>query len=456
MKIDDVKSIFFLGIGGIGMSGLARYFAHKGIKVAGYDKTSTPLTEALASEGMSVCYDEALHHIPSDVDLVVYTPAVPDTHAQYQFFKERGYVIYKRAQILGLITQPLYTIAIAGTHGKTTTSSMTAHTLKKAGLDISAFLGGVLVEFKTNYLIGTSPYVVVEADEFDRSFHQLTPSIAVINAMDPDHLDIYGTEEAFVESFYQFILKSKKGSLILMKSGVPERFSPAMIEDIRARYDVKTFGFEDQCDWKIVAKPVNNEVVFDLVNEDFKINDIKIQLAGNHNMSNAAVAVIVGLHLGLMPDELVKAIGIFGGVKRRFDYVLKNDKVVYIDDYAHHPEEIKAIYQGVRSIYPNKKIVGIFQPHLFSRTQDFMKEFAEILGKFDKTILMEIYPAREAPIPGVTSTALGEMIHSQKVEVLSSEEIFDYVKEQDFDVILTIGAGDIDKLIPNIKKILEA
>jgi UDP-N-acetylmuramate--alanine ligase len=332
---------------------------------------------------------------------------------------------------------------------------MTAHTLKKAGLDISAFLGGVLNEFKTNYLIGDAPYVVVEADEYDRSFHQLSPSIAVINAMDPDHLDIYHTEEAFVEAFYVFINKCHKASLILVKEGVSSRFNEMQWAEIKANYNVKIFGFGIDCDWQILPKTAKDGAKFDLKSKDILIEDISIQLAGNHNLSNASVAVIVGQHLGLSSDTVKEAIASFEGVKRRFDYIVKRNDVVYIDDYAHHPEEIKAIYQGVRTAFPNKKITAIFQPHLFTRTHDFMREFADILGQFDKTILMEIYPAREAPIPGVTSAALAALIIGQEVEVMSPEQIYSYVAKRNFDVLLTIGAGDIDRLIPHLKNILQ-
>lgn len=453
IQLKDIKSIFFLGIGGIGMSGLARYFIHKGIKVAGYDKTPSDLTEALSKEGMKICYDESLDHIPADVDLVVYTPAVPDDQAQLVYFRTTHLPVIKRAQILGLIASDKKTIAIAGTHGKTTTTSMTAHVLKKSGMDITAFLGGILSEFGTNYLLGTSDWVVLEADEYDRSFLQLYPDIAVVNAMDADHLDIYGSQEEFTLAFYKFLSQCRDGATILLKEGVKERFTLEQISDLRNKYKVKTFGFGENCNYRIVPINHHGNTSFVLYHENEKTGVFTIPLAGNHNMSNATVAIITAQILKMDLERISLAISEFGGVKRRFDYILNREDLVYIDDYAHHPEEIKAIREGVRSRYPGKNIVAVFQPHLFSRTNDFMKEFAHELEQFDTTLLLDIYPAREKPIPGVTSQALAKLMNND-VKVLSKEDALEWIKSNGFDVILTIGAGDIDRLIPKIKDIL--
>ena len=453
IQLKDIKSIFFLGIGGIGMSGLARYFLQKGIKVSGYDKTPSDLTEALSNEGMTICYDEGLEHITSDIDLVVYTPAVPEDQKQFIYFKSTNIPIYKRAQILGLIASGQKSIAIAGTHGKTTTSSMTAHVLKNSGMDITAFLGGILSEYGTNYLLGSSDWVVLEADEYDRSFLQLYPDIAVVNAMDADHLDIYGSQEEFTAAFYTFLSQCHEGALILLKEGVQERFSNEQYAHLLSKYEVNTFGFGETCDYKIVPINHHGQTSFVLYFKEEKMGVFSIPLAGNHNMSNASVAIIIAIRLGVDLEKVTKAISVFGGVKRRFDYIINRDDVVYIDDYAHHPEEIKAIREGVRARYPGKNIVAIFQPHLFSRTHDFMKEFASELEQFDTTLLLDIYPAREKPIPGVTSEALADLMQNE-VRVLSKEAALDWVKNNGFDVILTIGAGDIDRLIPEIKAIL--
>ncbi len=453
IQLNDIKSIFFLGIGGIGMSGLARYFSHKGIKVSGYDKTPSSLTDALIEEGMAICFDESLEHLPKDIDLVVYTPAVPDDQKQFVYLKTTNIPIYKRAQILGLIASDKKAIAIAGTHGKTTTSSMTAHLLKKSGEDISAFLGGILSEFGTNYLIGGSDWVVLEADEYDRSFLQLHPSIAVVNAMDADHLDIYGTQEVFTAAFFQFLCQSKPNGHILLKEGVKERFSEDQKSALYNRYKVETFGFGVDCDWQILPEASSESTSFSLQHHSNTIGPFTIPLAGKHNMSNATVALIISQILNIDVQKASEAIAQFGGVQRRFDYIVNTEKTVYIDDYAHHPEEIKAIREGVRSRYPGKHIVAIFQPHLFSRTNDFMAEFAKELSGFDTTILLDIYPAREKPIEGVTSAALAQLM-TNKVSVLSKEATLDWVAKESFDVLLTLGAGDIDRLIPNIKKLL--
>jgi UDP-N-acetylmuramate--alanine ligase len=453
IQLKDINSIFFLGIGGIGMSGLARYFAQKGKKVAGYDKTPSALTDALVAEGMKVCFDESLNHIPEDVDLVVYTPAIPNDQKQFVYLQTTQIPIYKRAQILGLIAQDKKSIAIAGTHGKTTTSSMTAHLLKKSGEDISAFLGGILTEFGTNYLIGESDWIVLEADEYDRSFLQLYPDIAVVNAIDADHLDIYGTQQEFTSAFHQFLCQCKENAVILLKEGVQEQFSDIQISELHSKYKVLTFGFGTENDWRIVPLNSVGKTTFVLYHHDERIGVFTIPLAGKHNMSNASVAIIVSQILKIDLELASEAISSFGGVKRRFEYIVNREDKVYIDDYAHHPAEIKAIREGIRMRYPSKKVAAIFQPHLFSRTRDFMKEFAQELNGFDTTILLEIYPARETPVAGITSGALAQLMDND-VKVMSKEDALIWVKKQNYDVLLTLGAGDIDRLIPQIKNLL--
>jgi UDP-N-acetylmuramate--alanine ligase len=455
LKIEDINSVYFVGIGGIGMSALARYFNTKGIKVAGYDKTETTLTKKLVEEGIDIHYEDDVQLLPAQIDLVVYTPAVPKDHSQLVHMLNRGMPMMKRAELLGLISRSQKTIAVAGTHGKTTTSSMVAHTLKQCNENVSAFLGGIMSGYDTNYFLGDSDYVVVEADEFDRSFLHLSPYLSVVNSIDADHLDIYGTEDKIRESYMAFMHKTQDGGYILLSEIAAKDLGPSTIDALKSKYKVVIIGFNENCDVSLsITKIENGRVVFDLISSFGSIQHIALRMPGYHNVSNAAVAITVALILNKDKNDIVKGIENFKGIKRRFEWIVENDKV-YIDDYAHHPTELKMAIGAVRMVYPDKKILGIFQPHLFSRTRDFAEGFAEELSKLDETVLMEIYPARELPIEGVDSTMLLNKIENKNKYLLDEIEILEKVKAKDYDVVMTLGAGNIDLLIPKIKAILE-
>jgi UDP-N-acetylmuramate--alanine ligase len=454
LKIEDIKCVFFVGIGGIGMSALARFFNLKGVKVAGYDKTETLLTKKLVEEGITVHYSDDIALLPSQIDLVVYTPAVPKDHSQLVHLLNTGTPILKRAELLGVISRSSKTIAVAGTHGKTTTSCMVAHTLLECKENISAFLGGIMSGRETNYFLGNSDYVVVEADEFDRSFLHLSPYIAVVNSIDPDHLDIYGTNEKVRESYLAFINKTIPGGHLLLSEVAAEDLGVEVVKELRAKYKVVIFGYSEDCDvYLSVLKVENGRVVFDYVSPFGSINHISLRMPGLHNISNAAVAITVALLLNKDKNDVTAAVESFKGIKRRFEWIVEGEKV-YIDDYAHHPTELKMAISAARMVYPGKKILGIFQPHLFSRTNDFAVGFAEELSKLDEAILMEIYPARELPMEGVNSTMLLNLMTNENKYLLNEDQILEKVKEKNYDIVMTLGAGNIDLLIPKIKHIL--
>lgn len=459
MELGNYKHIFFIGIGGIGMSAIARYFNARGIKVSGYDKTRTTLTDTLVSEGMNIVFEDSVSLLSSDIDLVVFTPAVSKDHLQLNYLRDKGLTIFKRAQILGLISKNSYTVAVAGTHGKTTTSAFVAHMLKSNGIDISAFLGGILTGYETNYFLGSDKVVVVEADEYDRSFLQLTPTIASVNAMDADHLDIYGDQETFTTSFYDFIMNTIDGGTLLIKHGLIEQFTSDQQNSINQKLNVMTFGFDQEADLSIILHTNTEQGVTDFdIACSAKLNkrcitDFTSGLPGMHNVSNATVAIAVGILLGLDDDQLKEGISSFLGVKRRFEKIVEGE-ITYIDDYAHHPEEIKSVCRAIRSNYPQKSILAIFQPHLYSRTRDFVDGFAEALDGFDKVLLMDIYPARELPIDGVTSKIILDKMKSDNVSISQEDEILYEIAKKDYDLILTIGAGNIDTLVSKIKHIL--
>ena len=458
MNVGGYKHVYFVGIGGIGMSALARYFIIRNVKVSGYDKTETALTRKLVGEGIDITYEDNKEHLSEDIDLVVYTPAVPKELGILKALESREVPVVKRAKLLGIISEQARTIAIAGTHGKTTTTSLVAHCLKDSGLEISAFLGGILTGYETNYFLGTSDWMVVEADEFDRSFHHLKPEIAIVNAMDADHLDIYGTQEKFSEAFFEFIMQMRKGGLLLLKEGVTEHFTPAQWMAIQEHVEVKVFGFGQDCDVKISIDhyAMGGRPVFDLYQQTGNnFHDLLFTLPGDHNVSNASAAVLVCERVGLSETQIKHSLAGFLGVKRRFERIVETEGKVYIDDYAHHPQEIKAVCKAIRDAYKGKQILAIFQPHLYSRTRDFMGEFAEALDGFDEILLLDIYPARELPIPGITSLALAEKMH-KPVTVVSKNELIGSLRQKTYDVVLTIGAGDIDTQVTLIKKALES
>lgn len=449
MNIDQVKKVYLLGIGGIGMSGLARYFHHLGCEVAGYDKTETELTQTLVSEGISVNYADDIDQLPgflgqpsADV-LVIFTPAVPKDLSIKNYLEEQGHTLYKRSQVLGFISASRFTIAVAGTHGKTTTSTMIAHVLKDSGYDCSAFLGGISTNYDSNVLYGDNNTVVVEADEYDRSFLTLHPNIAIVTSADADHLDIYGNANHLVESFELFLGRIVAGGTSIVKKGLP--FSGHI-----------TYSLESPADTYASNIHVKEDAFyFDYHSVDLELKDIKLGIPGLHNIENAVSAITVAKLLGIDGEKIKSALASFQGVKRRFEFIVKNESSIYIDDYAHHPEELRAFFASVRKLYPNKRLTVIFQPHLFTRTRDFVDGFAEVLGKVDQLLLMEIYPARELPIEGVDSQWLLDKIELEDKSVVLPEEALAQVEAERPELLVTVGAGDIDRLVKPLKRIFQ-
>ncbi|MCE3258561.1 MAG: murC [Bacteroidetes bacterium] len=458
MKILDYKLYYFLGVGGIGMSALARYFNHYGKKVVGYDKTSTALTSQLEKEGITSHFTEDTNFLKDVLSLfkkeevlVVYTPAVPKEHAEYKFLEENGYTILKRSQVLGEITRQFKTIAIAGTHGKTTTTTLVTHLLKSAGINCFSFMGGISKNYNTNLLLGDvdkkETFVVVEADEYDRSFLTLEPQIAVITSVDADHLDIYGSAEHVREGYTLFAGKVKKDGILIVKKNVDNDLT---LTNKRLIYSLNLNT--EYCAQSIRIE--NAQFLYDIKSPVESVTNVTLGLPGLHNVENSIAAVAIAQQLGIKANVIKEALRSFNGVKRRFDYRVKTEKVVYIDDYAHHPEELKATIGSVKKLYPGKRVTGIFQPHLFSRTRDFADGFAESLDMLDECILLDIYPAREKPIEGVTSQMLIGKMKSADKKVMGKDEVLKYIESKTPEVILTMGAGDIDGLIEPIEKIL--
>jgi UDP-N-acetylmuramate--alanine ligase len=446
-KLDTIKNIYFIGIGGIGMSALARYFVAKGCVVNGYDKTKTILTEALSELGINIHYEDNIDLIDKNASVVVYTPAIPASHTELNYFRDNGYEVVKRSDVLGWITEGTVNICVAGTHGKTTVSTMIAHLLRDSGYGCTAFLGGIATNYNTNFWSSDNNVVVVEADEYDRSFLKLHPSVAVITSMDADHLDIYKTPEAFEDAFVSFSEKVKAGGLLLAKKGLAREASFDTSKLVT--YSLNGEGAS------IYAKDitvVNGAYCFTAVGPDWTIEEMVLNMGGLHNIENAIVAIAVAVHLGIEPEKIIIALANFAGVKRRFEYLVKTESQVLIDDYAHHPAELAALISGVRSLYSNQKLTLVFQPHLFSRTQDLCDGFADSLSAADEVVLLPIYPARELPIPGVTSEMIMHKMTNKNVVMLEKEAVSDWVKQQQPKLLVMAGAGDIDVLIRNIKK----
>ncbi len=457
---EGVGFVYFLGIGGIGMSALARYFNHYGIKVAGYDKTPTALTSELQAEGIDIHFDENVEYLnyllaefKKEEILIVYTPAVPKEHAEFIFVQKENYILKKRAEVLGEITKKFKTIAIAGTHGKTTTASLMAHILKTAGFDCYAFLGGITKNYNTNLLLGDkqpneNTYVVVEADEYDRSFLTLYPYIGVITSVDADHLDIYGDVSYMHESYTMFANQVNANGHLIVKKNVDNTLS----------LNVKRHTYATNLEADFCAQNVeihDGNFYFDVKSSLSYLSSAVLGVPGLHNVENATATVAVAQLLNIDNAVIKEALQSFSGVKRRFDYRVKTNKVIYIDDYAHHPEELKAAIGAAKVLYPNKKITGIFQPHLFTRTRDFAAGFAESLDMLDECLLLDIYPAREKPIEGITSSMLLKMMKSNNKKLLQKNEVLAYLKEHNTEVLLTLGAGDIDTLVEPIEALLK-
>ncbi len=454
MTFKGIHSIFFLGIGGIGMSALARWFQQEGYAVAGYDKTPSPLTDALVEEGMQVIFADEVAAVPAqfrsnpDEVLVVWTPAIPKDSLLLHFFQQ-SFLIKKRAEVLGMITKDQYTIAVAGTHGKTSTSSLVAHILKSAGKPVTAFLGGITQNYNSNLILSgksKEAVVVVEADEFDRSFLHLHPNEAVLTSADPDHLDIYGDEQTILEGFRQFLaLVDKKGKIYIQSHALYRLEEPAIAATDIREYGLRSDGIHAE---NIIAKP--NSFVFDYIGSKNQIKGLELSIPGFHNVENALAAIAIALDHGVSELQVREGIKTFLGVKRRFEIHSSEAGKIFIDDYAHHPEEIKACLSSVRAMYPSQRLTVIFQPHLFTRTRDFAPGFSESLSLADEVVLLPIYPARELPIPGVESEMLLEGIQAAKKVVIPKSEVMDFLKASAPEVLVTLGAGDIDRLVPGI------
>ena len=455
MEIKDIKAVYFVGAGGIGMSAIARYFISRGLVVAGYDKTPSDLTRQLEKEGMLIHYEENIDAIPAackqpESCLIIYTPAIPAEHQELQFFRQHGFEIQKRAQVLGTLTREHKGLCVAGTHGKTTTSTMCAHIMHQSHLDCNAFLGGISKNYGTNYILSDSDYVVIEADEFDRSFHWLRPWMSVITSTDPDHLDIYGTKEAYLESFRHYSeLIQPEGALIIHKGLEMKEH----LQDNVRRYDyaLQEGDFHSE---NIVIE--NGEITFDFVSPIENVKGIQLGQPIPINIENGIAAMAMAQLAGCTADELRNGMKTFKGVDRRFDFKIKTDKLVFLSDYAHHPKEIYQSAKSIRELYRNRKITAIFQPHLYTRTRDFYKDFADALSQLDEVILTEIYPARELPIEGVTSALIYDNLRPGiEKQVIRKDDVLDLVKRRGFDVLIVLGAGDLDNQVPQITKILE-
>lgn len=449
------NSVYFIGIGGIGMSALARYFLHRGLVVGGYDKTPSDLTRQLEKEGAQIHYEDNLQLVPepcldSQHTLVVYTPAIPADHSELTYFRNHGFDLQKRAQVLGTLTRTHKGLCVAGTHGKTSTSTMCAHIMHQSHLDCNAFLGGISKNYGTNYILSSkSDYVVIEADEFDRSFHWLRPWMTVITATDPDHLDIYGTKEAYLESFRHYTTLIQPGGALILHTGLEMR------PDVQP--GVRTYSYSlDSGDFHAEnVKIENGEITFDLISPIENVANIQLGQPIPINIENGVAAMAMAQLNGCTPDELREGMKTFAGVDRRFDFKVRNSRHVFLSDYAHHPKEILQSARSMRQLYSNRKITALFQPHLYTRTRDFYKEFAEALSLLDEVILCDIYPAREQPIPGVTSRLIYDnLAPGVEKSMIHKEEVLDLVRSRDFDVLIVLGAGDLDNYVPQIAQIL--
>ena len=454
MDIKDINAVYFIGAGGIGMSAIARYFLSKGVVVAGYDKTPTPLTHQLEKEGMLIHYEENIDEIPHvckspEKCLVVYTPAIPADHKELVFFREHNFNIRKRAQVLGALTRTHKGLCVAGTHGKTTTSTICAHILHQSHIDCNAFLGGISKNYGTNYILSKSDYVVIEADEFDRSFHWLRPWISVITSTDPDHLDIYGSKEAYLDSFRHYSTLIQPGGALIIRKGLEMQEE---LQDGVTRYEYSRDEGDFHAENIVIA---NGEITFDFISPIECVKGVKLGQPIPINIENSVGAMAMAQLAGCTAEELKYGIMSYGGVDRRFDFKIKTPRLVFLSDYAHHPQEIYQSAKSIRELYRDKKITAIFQPHLYTRTRDFYRDFANSLSLLDEVVLCDIYPAREEPIPGITSRLIYDNLKEGVGKVMiAKEEVLDYVKNNDFEVLVVLGAGDLDNYVAQITKIL--
>ena len=456
MNIKNINAVYFIGAGGIGMSAIARYFIKKGLVVGGYDKTPSELTHRLEREGALLHYEENIDDIPfackkKETCLVIYTPAIPETHQELQFFRENGFEIQKRAQVLGTLTQAHKGLCVAGTHGKTTTSTMCAHIMHQSHLDCNAFLGGISKNYGTNYILSDSEYVVIEADEFDRSFHWLSPWMSVITSTDPDHLDIYGTKEAYLESFRHYTELIQPGGALIIHRDLEMKEN---LQEGVKRYDYSLTEGDFHAENVLIE---NGEITFDFISPIENIKGVRLGQPIPINIENSIAAMAMAQLNGCTAKEIKYGVQTFGGVDRRFDFKIKTKRQVFLSDYAHHPKEIYQSAKSIRELYKDKHITAIFQPHLYTRTRDFYKDFAEALSQLDKVVLTEIYPARELPIEGVTSKLIYDNLkEGVEKEMIQKDQVLEYVKNHQFEVLIVLGAGDLDNYVPQITKILQS
>ena len=455
MELNKIKAVYFVGAGGIGMSAIARYFLKKGLVVAGYDKTPSDLTRQLQEEGMLIHYEENVDAIPEACKqkedcLVIYTPAIPEEHQELQYFRKNAFEIQKRAQVLGTLTKAHKGLCVAGTHGKTTTSTMCAHIMHQSHLDCNAFLGGISKNYGTNYILSDSDYVVIEADEFDRSFHWLRPWMSVITATDPDHLDIYGTKDAYLESFRHYSELIQPGGALIIHRGLEMK---EQLQDGVRRYDYSLTEGDFHAEHIRIE---NGEITFDFISPIECIKDVQLGQPIPINIENGIAAMAMAQLNGCTAEELKNGMKTYGGVDRRFDFKIKTKELVFLSDYAHHPKEIYQSAKSIRELYKDKHITAIFQPHLYTRTRDFYKDFAEALSQLDEVILTEIYPARELPIPGVTSQLIYDNLkEGVKKQMIQKADVLDFIRGHEFEVLIVLGAGDLDNQVPAITKILK-
>ena len=457
MELKDIKAVYFIGAGGIGMSAIARYFINRGLVVAGYDKTPSDLTHQLEKEGMLIHYNESVEDIPhackdAKSTLIIYTPAIPSEHQEFVFFRDGNFEIQKRAQVLGTLTRSHKGLCFAGTHGKTTTSTMCAHIMHQSHVDCNAFLGGISKNYGTNYILSdTSDYVVIEADEFDRSFHWLSPWMSVITATDPDHLDIYGTKEAYLESFRHYTELIREGGALIIHKNL--EMKPNVSDGVKVyEYSREEGDFHAEN-----IKIDNGEISFDLISPIENINNIELGQPIPINIENGIAAMAMAQLNGCNAEEIKYGMKTYGGVDRRFDFKIKDSKHVFLSDYGHHPKEILQSAKSLKELFKGRKITAIFQPHLYTRTRDFYKDFADALSNFDEVILTEIYPAREQPIPGITSEIIYKNIKDGvEKDMIKKDDVLNYVNSRDFDVLVVLGAGNLDNYVPQIAKIIES
>lgn len=455
--IEKLDEVYFIGIGGIGMSAIAKFFHSGGVKVSGYDKTATELTKNLEASGIAVHYEENVDLVPKKVDLVIYTPAIPEEHKELVYYRANGYKVVKRSDVLQIITESSFNICIAGTHGKTTITTMVAHLLRDSGFGCNAFLGGIAVNYGTNFWSSEKNVCVIEADEYDRSFLKLSPDVAIITAMDADHLDIYGTAEAMEQAFIDFSKRVRPGGLLIRQFGLKR--GKELKADQHITYSLQNESADAYAE---NIRMMHGSYEFDVTIQDNKIEDVRLNMGGMHNVENAVAAITVASSLGIENEKIKAAVESFRGVKRRFEYIIKNEKIVFIDDYAHHPEELRALINGAKTLFRQKKCTVIFQPHLYTRTRDLADGFAEVLDMADEIVLLPIYPARELPIAGVSSEMIIEKMKNKNARVLTKERLLESIEKnfvtkmnREFgEVLITAGAGDIDMLVEPIREII--